>query len=402
MPGAWPFIALEAALFHGGLLAFALLEPWPRRVCLPVLVLWMISPLAVIYQGVALKDVLFADAAMAGFAALAWAGRLWARPAARWPLLLGALALFTLAALTRQNGAVVPLCGAVAVGAILFIQPRPVASVGRRAAGAVLGGGLALGLMLAAGALAAAGLAAHGDHRDENASHMKILQVFDLTGAARRDPGLDLTILRRDQPALARFVQDAAPLYRSAGVDNLVTRLQAERLTPLTGDAVGRQWRALITARPWLYLDTRAAVWRATLETAPADLCPMVFTGVEGDPAALKRAGLKLRQTERDDADDDYAQTFGGGPLFSHPAYALLLALVAVLDGRAWLRGARGPGEIAGLALAAAALLFAASFFVVSVDCDYRYVYFLDVAAMAGALRRASARPVTSRPFRGA
>jgi hypothetical protein len=31
--------------------------------------------------------------------------------------------------------------------------------------------------------------------------------------------------------------------------------------------------------------------------------------------------------------------------------------------------------------------LFAASFFVVSVACDYRYLYFLDLAAMTGWLQ---------------
>jgi hypothetical protein len=397
-PGAWPFIALNGALFYGGLLAFALLERRPRRISLPVLALWLISPLAVIYQGVALKDVLFADTALAGFAALAWAGRLWARPGARWTLLAGALALFTLAALTRQNGAVAPLCGALALGAMTLARPSPVQGLARRAAGAALAAILALGLMGAGFGLATAALEAHGDHHPENASHMKILQVFDLAGAASRDPGLDLTLLRRDQPPLARFIQGpAAARYRAAGVDNLVLLPQGRGLMPAPGDAVGRQWRALILARPWLYLETRAAVWWATLATPPADLCPMVFTGVEGDPGALKRAGLKPRQTDRDDADDDYAEAFHGTPLFSHLAYGVLLGLVAAAEAWACWREGPDPGRIASLAMMAAAALFTLSFFVVSVDCDYRYVYFLDVAAMAAALRLASARPAPIR-----
>jgi hypothetical protein len=394
LPGAWLFIALDGALFYGGLLAFALLAPRPRPIGLPLLLLWMISPLTVIYQGVALKDVLFANAAMAGFAALAWADRLWARPIARWPLLGAALALFTLAALTRQNGAVVPLCGALAAGAMAIDHGPPGLGLGRRAAAAGLGGVLMLGLTLGAMALATAALETHGDHRPENANHVKILRVFDLAGAARRAPDLDLAVLRREQPALARFIaDDAAPRWRAAGVDNLVALPRARGLMPPPGEAVGRQWRALVAARPWLYLETRAAVWRATLETRPEDLCPMVFTGVEGDPAALKRAGLTPRQTDRDDADDDYAEAFHPTPLFSHLAYALILALVAALDLRAGRDGGREPGRIAALAMATAAALFALSFFVVSVDCDYRYLYFLDVAAMTAAVRRAATRP---------
>ena len=40
-----------------------------------------------------------------------------------------------------------------------------------------------------------------------------------------------------------------------------------------------------------------------------------------------------------------------------------------------------------------AALLFALSFFVVSIACDYRYMYFLDLAAMTGAIRFFSPTP---------
>ncbi len=39
--------------------------------------------------------------------------------------------------------------------------------------------------------------------------------------------------------------------------------------------------------------------------------------------------------------------------------------------------------DIAVAALPASALVFAATFFIISVACDYRYLYFLDVAAIA-------------------
>ena len=45
------------------------------------------------------------------------------------------------------------------------------------------------------------------------------------------------------------------------------------------------------------------------------------------------------------------------------------------------------------VALGLAGLAFAASFFVLSVDCDYRFLYFLDVAAMGLVAREATARP---------
>ena len=49
------------------------------------------------------------------------------------------------------------------------------------------------------------------------------------------------------------------------------------------------------------------------------------------------------------------------------------------------MAGRAGRHAVAGLQIAA--LAFALSFFVVSIACDYRYLYFLDLAAMTGALQ---------------
>ena len=46
----------------------------------------------------------------------------------------------------------------------------------------------------------------------------------------------------------------------------------------------------------------------------------------------------------------------------------------------------REPADVVMAALMASALAFAASFFLISIACDFRYLYFLDLAAMAGAL----------------
>jgi hypothetical protein len=46
----------------------------------------------------------------------------------------------------------------------------------------------------------------------------------------------------------------------------------------------------------------------------------------------------------------------------------------------------------------AGALIFASSFYVISIACDYRYLYFLDMAAMTGALKLASGSEKKSSP----
>jgi hypothetical protein len=163
-------------------------------------------------------------------------------------------------------------------------------------------------------------------------------------------------------------------------------------MTPPDGWA-GRQWTALITGHPLLYLRTRARVWLITLLTPPAGACPMVFTGVEGDPSMLRRAGMAPRQTARDDWDSDYASAFLGTPLFSHLAYGLLIIVLLILEARRWRRGEARADAIVTVAMMASALAFAASFFVISIDCDYRFLYFLDAAAMAAAVRWAASRP---------
>jgi uncharacterized membrane protein YgdD (TMEM256/DUF423 family) len=68
-----------------------------------------------------------------------------------------------------------------------------------------------------------------------------------------------------------------------------------------------------------------------------------------------------------------------------------LLALVLLIR--------RGQGsDIAIAGLMAGALIFASSFYVISIACDYRYLYFLDMAAMTGALKLASGSEKKSSP----
>lgn len=394
-PGAWLFVALNGALFYGGLFAFVALERRPRSFCLPVLVLWMLSPIVLIYQGAVLKDVLFANAALAGFVALAWAGRLWTRALSRYILLGAALLLFTLAALARQNGFVVPVFAALALAAVAYTRSG-VASR-KRWVRAVLWGGAALSLVAVCDVLATSALLARADGEPENAKHLKVLQVYDLAGATRLDPSLPLPILRARQPALERFLRDrAARNYRAAGADNLFALPGGEAMMVPPGPAAGEQWASLIHGYPGLYLETRARVWLTTLRTPRSAACPMIVTGVDGaDPAMLGEAGLRARDDAKDEWDGDYAARFLGGPLYSHLFYgALLIAALAWLA-RRWRRGDRGPEAIVTGAMGLATLAFAASFFVISVDCDYRFLYFLDVAAMAAVARLAAARPPT-------
>ncbi len=395
VPGAGPFMTFDAVLFYCGLLAFAALEPRPRPAGLAILALWMVSPLALVFQGAVLKDVLFADFALAGFAALAWAGRCWNRRFLRWALLVLASGFLTITALTRQNGLIVPIFAALALAAMVYTRGPRTSRMSTRLARSAVAAGAGLALVMVFASVATLALRTYGDGRHEGRHHLNILQVWDLAGAAGRDSRLELPALHVRAPKVEAFVRrSAAPAYRSAGADNIVTLPGGALLTNPPGPSLGEDWLRLVVARPGLYLNLRAKVWLDTLLTPTTANCPMVFVGVDGGgrQALLRRAGLATRDDDRDDWDWDYAAAFFGTPLFSHAAYGLtILGILGVSIWR-WRRGARDPGLIVGAAMGLAGVAFAASFFVVSVDCDYRFLYFLDVAAMALAVSAACAR----------
>ncbi len=372
-PGAAIFVIAQASMVFGGLLAFATLGRGSWLAAL-LAAAFATFPQLTLYPAIVWKDVLFAGAACGGFAALAWAGVTWAKPSRRWALLAVSVVLLALATLARQNGAAVLPFAAAAVwwSAAQNGARRPLA----------LGAGFVVAL--AAIALAAsAALATRVTGSDGVAEQWEHLQTYDIVGAAARDPGFRFGVLRARTPQLAALLrEDGVPVYSPARIDTLADPIFTETdgrrglAQPLAD-----QWRALIVGHPMLYLRQRAAAFRWVLLTPKPSECVMAETGVDGDPDALAAAGLTERQTARDKALGDYAEAFDGTPVFSHAVYgfaAIGLAIVLILRRRA--------ADIAVAAMLGGALAFTASFAVISIACDYRYLYFLDLSAIAAAL----------------
>jgi hypothetical protein len=92
-------------------------------------------------------------------------------------------------------------------------------------------------------------------------------------------------------------------------------------------------------------------------------------------------AGLTRRKSAWDDTLADSAMLLAPTPVYSHAAYAGLAVLLLGL--LLWRR--RAP-DFAIAGLLGAALSFVASFAVISIACDYRYLYAIDVAAIAAAI----------------
>ena len=384
-PGAGGFIVFDSALGYGALLAFAALSPRPRWIAVAAAALLCASPLLIIYQGDVWKDVLFADAAVGGFAALAWVGRLWPRRIWRYGLSALGFVLFALAVLARQNGIFVAIWAAAGFAAIAW---RSMPAGPRIARVALIHGAIGLSLTFALAGAGTALLTLRSDGDPAQAQQVEWVQAWDLAGAARLDPHLDLRTLEIAAPDAAALVRNAAGVWRPDRIDSLILYPGADDALDEAGPAVARQWRSLILQQPLLYARLRLAVFGRLLATPDLADCRPLFIGLDGDRPTLAALELPPRDLGRDKRVRAYALAFVGTPVLSHLVYAALAMVLAGLALRDLRRGSGGPGEIAVLAMTGAAFTFAASFLVVGLSCDYRYLYLLDLAAMAALLHR--------------
>ena len=145
-----------------------------------------------------------------------------------------------------------------------------------------------------------------------------------------------------------------------------------------------------MVSAPRAYLAVRSEVFRQVFAEPDIETCSPVLVGVDpGDPALLRSAGLTARETDKDDWDGDYEDQALHTPIFSHPTYALVALLLLALAARDVWRGGR-PEMIATVGLLASALAFTASYWLIALGCDYRYLYFLDAATMAAMVQRAA------------
>jgi hypothetical protein len=314
---------------------------------------------------------------------LAWALKR-PEPGARRILLLGcALVLLSAAALLRQNGIIV----GVAAAAVL----------GLHAANGRWRRGLGVGL----GALAAVVVVSHGMNLatqpggpepsgDGMAQGVRILQTYDLLGAVTLDSDFPLNAITRAQPQAADVMRSLAPQHYSAErTDFTDAQPQIQQAMAQVPDAaLAADWRTLVFKHPVLYLRERAAVFGWVFLTPQIDRCVPICLGVQGPQSVLDQLGMQGRWSATDARLLEYDKAFTRTPASSHLVYSLL----ALVVGAALLRR-RDPADLVMLGLLASALAFAASFFVISIACDYRYLYFLDLAAMAGLLYLATDPP---------
>jgi hypothetical protein len=375
LPGAGLFIVFDAALFFGALLSLLWLRSRVSPIAVAVAIALLFLPQCILYQGIVWKDVLFADCAVAGFVCLAHVEVRWECMPLRFALLAASLALFVLAAMVRQNGFVVLAAGLVVLGFIAWIRSSAIPAL----IYAIAAASLALAVSFAA----TSALDRHSDHGQGPVAQLRLLRLYDIVGAVVQQPNIPLDDLRASAPELENLIRtDGVRLYSPQRNDTLVgsPALQSE-LADTEPELMKSQWADLVAHHPWLYLRVRALEFGWVFLTPDIAACRPVFTGVEGPAGEMSELGIMPRRSPRDLALQDYAKSFMGTPFLSHVFYAgLALVMLIVLLRR------RSPGDVAMAAMLGAGFIFTASFFVISIACDYRYLCFLDFAALASLL----------------
>jgi len=332
-------------------------------------------PQVAIYPGIVWKDVWFAEATLAGFVALAFALKATA-PAPRYGLLALSALLLAAAGLLRQNGLILAPAAAVAI-AWAGASARGWSRSAAVAAGwMVLVGVLAMGLNLVAQPQSS------GRLDTASGKGVRIVQTYDLLGAAAAEP-LPFAHLDRHDPKLDDLLRaQAKAAYSPERIDTLngVPTLGVA-LGKAPADVIQAEWFSLLTTQTGLYLQVRGQNFRQVFETPVIDRCLPVHVGVEGPPKALADLQLPARRSAEDQRLLNYVTWFLDTPAYSHVTYALVALAVGLL-----LLIRRDPADLAMAALMGGVLAFTASFFVISIACDYRYLYLLDVAAITGVL----------------
>ncbi|WP_293905327.1 hypothetical protein [Phenylobacterium sp.] len=378
-------VAISGALLFAAWAVLAQLRPVTSWLA-PIVALAAVAlPQVMIYPGIVWKDVWFAECSIAGFVALALALRSGVA-APRWAWLLVSALLFAVAGLLRQNGLILAAPAAIAIAWAGWPRGRV-----RSAGGAVAW------LVLVAAATFALSVYAQPQGVDEpddaGARGVRIVQTYDIAAAVTRTP-LPLSHIDRFDPTLDDFIRSEAPkVFSPTRVDTLDDDSALnDRMLQVPSDVLRAEWFDLMRQHPGLYLKVRAEDFRQVFATPEIDRCLPIYVGIDGPAPAMHDLKLKTRRAVNDGRLYNYSTWYMDTPALSHITYAAIALIVGLV-----LLWRRDPADLAMAAFMAGALGFAASFFVISIACDYRYLYLLDMAAITGVLYLAL-DPRISRP----
>jgi hypothetical protein len=373
VPGTALYVTASGLLFFASLAGLAAVRRRVSWVSVAFAGLMALTPQVLIYQGIVWKDVAFANTAVGGCVCLAIAFVRWDARRLRWAWLVAAMLLLAVAALVRQNGVIVPIVAALGLG---WVGAR-----GSWRRGAAWAGGGLLAVLVAMKILGVVAVPQWDAPETGVKTGVRIVQNYDLIGAVTLDPSYRLADIEASNPAEAAIIRARGSRSWSPDRIDWLDRdaVLGEALYAVPDEVAMRQWLDLILHRPELYLRIRWQDFQWVFLTPEPGRCLPSYTGVDAPAAKLRPLGIPHRYSGADEQLHNYDTWFTGTPAQEHWAYAIAALLVA---GLLLLR--RDPADIAMAALMLGALAVTASFFVISIACDYRYLYALDLAALVG------------------
>ncbi len=362
---AWLFVLFDTVLGTAAFLFLLCSTRIPTWLTVLAALVIVALPQLLLFPSIVWKDILFANATIAGFCCLSLASE--AR--AKW-LLPGAIILLALAVLARQNGIVMLPCAAFAYGMAAGQRDR---SITRRS---LLFGFAVFAVAFAGNSLLQ--LRASGELGPTR--QIEYLQIYDMAGMLKAQPELTLDRLQAQAPAMAHFLRNTGRnLYTPAQQDPVVFDARIRPLIFPSLGTVGEQWRELVAAHPLLYVQVRAQAFAWLFLQRHPEQCLTYTIGVFGPDKQMKQVGQAQRYDGRDEwLEDHYAQPLVGTPALSHVMFGLagLICLIVLL-----VRRDTSDWPIAGMLVASS--LYVLSYFFIGVACEYRYLFVMDMTALA-------------------
>jgi len=372
LPG---MLALQIALFSAAAVRVLALTGSALRVQLALLAVLFLFPVLLIYMGIVWKDVLFAHGALLAVVLLPADA-----PNRHWRLLAASAAILAVAAAVRQQAMIVAV---VAVLYLLCAAGMPGLRRTARWAAALL--------WLAVFSLSSLGIRtavqASGDTTAALAYQGPIRQLamFDLGGIMARVPGIEFPAIAARAPGIPiahrptrERVVEQLGRYAPDRQDYMAEP-DAQPHLWIVPEAWLADWRTNVRAYPLDYIAHRLDATSWLLGFHGPEKCLPFAVGIPPTPEYMVAAlGVAAGVSARARALGDLGAA--SQLLFRPWLYAgLSVAVIACL----LARGARPHGPV--IALQACGLLYAASYLLIGIACDFRYVYFTVVAALFGA-----------------
>jgi hypothetical protein len=367
VPGAALFVLLNQLLYTTSLLL--LLRHFGQSVgvvggLLAATVL--LNPIVAVYTGIVWKDVLFAHLILFGYVCLAVSA--WQTTRARLTFAAVAIIAVALAASLRQQGLLLALPAALYVG--WSIAAKGYARL------TVAAGALSLVLGINALILHGADRVAIRAPESRASTGLLLLARYDLAGILAHGGSLP-------DPQSDREMRPVVPSYDPYRADGLGWPAQDSGLMKFSYRDAYALWARSILHSPAAYLRHRARHFGFLLGLGDATRCPPLHLGVPAQAVhpelgreLVRELGLTPGVDARAQRMHDWLKPLFDGPLFMHLFYCALTGLATLVLIR---RGDNWPFVLFGIGT----LVFTASYAVVSIACDFRYIYVLPVTATA-------------------